>query len=353
MNRIPADISRKVLSVGCEYDPPKGGVAQVLYTYSNEVYPVFNCVINSSEGAALKKLFLFFAALLRMRRILAADKDLKIVHIHTASFHSFERSVWFMRLARAMKRKVVLHIHGGGFKNYYLTKPAWISKQLHKADYILALTDGWRSFYENELHLSHVMTVPNVVASPKVSAPAVKDGKIHLLFLGHIVQQKGIFDLLDVVNENKGKWNGKLILHIGGSHEVERLQRFIRDNELDDLVKFHGWVSGEKKAELQSLMDAFVLPSYVEGMPISILESLSYGKPVITTPVGGIPETVNDANGFLFTPGDKTAMADIIDGIINNPSLLTSKSVAAIESVRRNSPSYISSVLEKVYNDVA
>jgi glycosyltransferase involved in cell wall biosynthesis len=342
-------ISEKVLTVGCAYDPPKGGVAQVMYTYSKEVYPVFQCVVNSANGGALIKLWLAINGLIKMAWKLALNKNLRIVHIHTASYNSFKRSSWFVRLAKAMGRKVVLHIHGGGFREYYNTNPSWILKILKKADCVLALTDSWRKFYSDDLQLPNVVTVPNIVSNPQIKG-VEHDGRFHLLFLGFIVEQKGIFDLIEVIKKHKAEWNGKLLLHVGGSHEVERLQSFIKNNGLENLIQYEGWVSGDKKIMLLNLMDAYILPSYIEGLPISILEALSYGKPVITTPVGGIPEVINEQNGFLFEPGDHNAMYKIINSIVLNPTRLKEKAVNAKNSVDKNFPNSIAGILGAVYN---
>jgi glycosyltransferase involved in cell wall biosynthesis len=348
---ISKEISEKVLTVGCAYNPPKGGVAQVIYTYSQEVYPVFRCVVNSGKGGAVVKLWYAMRGLMKMALALVFDKNIRIVHIHTASYNSFKRSVWFIRLAKVMFRKVVLHIHGGGFREYYNTNPRWILKMLKKADCILALTDSWRKFYSEELQLPNVVTVPNIVSNPQIKK-VEHDGRLHLLFLGAINEQKGIFDLLKVINEHKIEWAEKFVLHVGGNQEIERLQEYVKANELSELVHYEGWVNGEKKIELLNLMDAFILPSYVEGLPIAILEALSYGKPVITTPVGGIPEIVNDKNGFLFSPGDVGAMGTIINTIVCDSSILHEKSSIAEASVKLNYPESVSSILENKYESL-
>ena len=138
-----------------------------------------------------------------------------------------------------------------------------------------------------------------------------------MLFLGLITEAKGIFDLLDVITEHKAEWNDKVVLHIGGNGKVEKLQKMIKESGIENLVKYEGWVSGEKKSELLNMADAFILPSYTEGVPISILEAESYGLPILSTPVGGIPEiVVDEENGILFSPGDKQAMKCAIDKLI-------------------------------------
>lgn len=342
---------RNVLTIGCECDPPRGGVAQVLYTYKNEVYERFRFVANSGEGGKIKKLWQAVRGYFQTAFILLTDNRIKIVHIHTASYVSFRRSSYFVKLAKALGKKVVLHIHGGGFKEYYQTNPDWILNILSRADCNIALTDFWKQFFQDELKLPYVVTVYNIIPYPTILG-VEHDNKVHLLFLGAINENKGIYDLLDVLNRNKEEWKDRLFLHVGGNQEIERLLSYIKANHLENMVSYEGWVEGEKKLHLLNLMDAFILPSYIEGLPISILESLSYGKPVITTPVGGIPEVVNSENGFMFEPGDKDALSELLSSIIRNPTILQEKGKKASMSVDFNYPHSISSTLSKVYNSL-
>lgn len=345
---LSSEISKEILTIGCSYKHPKGGIAQVLNTYSKEIFPDFQCVVNSGSNIKILNVSIGIFALIKTFFILSVRNSIKIIHIHTASYNSFKRSVWFMLLAKTMCRKVVLHIHGGGFREYYNTNPRWILKMLKKADCVLVLTDSWRKFYSDELQLPNVVTLPNIVSNPQLMK-VKHDGRLHLLFLGGIVEQKGVFDLVEVIKQHKDEWDGKLVLHVGGSHEVERLQSFIKDNGLEKLIQYEGWVSGNKKITLLNLMDAYILPSYIEGLPISILEALSYGKPVITTPVGGIPEVINERNGFLFESGDLEAMYKIINNIVSNPTSLKEMAVNAKNSVDKNFPNSIASFLESFY----
>jgi glycosyltransferase involved in cell wall biosynthesis len=89
------------------------------------------------------------------------------------------------------------------------------------------------------------------------------------------------------------------------------LEAAIAESGLGDCVHFNGFVSGDAKAGLLSRTDVFVLPSYNEGLPISILEAMSYGCAIVSTPVGGIPEVVKD-NGVLVKPGDIDGIASAI-----------------------------------------
>ena len=342
-------ISESILTISCAYNPPKGGIAQVVYTYSQEVYPIFKSVVNSKSGK-LRNLWYAIIGLIKTLWVLLYDKQIKIVHIHTASRNSFYRSMYFVRLAHLFQKKIVLHVHGGGFKEFYKTNKIRIKKDLQKVDVVVALTDSWENFFRNEIGLSNVDVVCNIVSQPQIASLERKDGLLHFLFLGFILEQKGIFDLLEMINEHKNELEGKIILHVGGNHEVERLKSYVSNHKLENIVNYEGWVSGQKKIDLLNLMDAFILPSYIEGFPISILESFSYGKPVFTTPVGGIPEMVNETNGYLFQPGDKIAMFEKINYVINNPETLVEKGQAARRVISNNLPNEVAIKLTTIYN---
>lgn len=336
-----------VLTIGCDYMPPKGGVAQVIYTYKNEVYDSFHFIKNSGNGSKLHNVILALWGCLKLFLLMINKQELRLVHIHTASFVSFRRAAVFVNISKLFNRNVILHIHGGGFRDYYKTNPQWILSVLNRCDRVIALTDSWQSFFY-EIGCKNVFVVKNIIPNPLINN-VEKDKMIHFLFLGWIVKEKGVFDIVDVLSEHKEECEGKIILHIGGDHEVEKLKNIIVSNKLEGIVRYEGWVSGGKKTQLLNMMDAFILPSYMEGLPISILESLSYGKPVITTPVGGIPEVVNQRNGFFFKPGDKREMWSIIKSIISHPDQLSEKSKAAKSSVKENMSDAVINQLKRVY----
>lgn len=87
-------------------------------------------------------------------------------------------------------------------------------------------------------------------------------------------------------------------------------------------MEFLGAVYGNEKLEVFRSCDFFLLPSYNEGFPIAIIEAMSAGLPIITTPVGGIPDVIKDEqSGFLINPGDYASMAQRILTLASNSSL--------------------------------
>lgn len=324
----------------------------VMKNYENYVFLDFKCVVNSGGKNKFEKLFKGVSGLILMFFKLLFDCKIKIVHIHTASNNSFRRSVWFLRLAKLFRKKVILHIHGGGFKDYYATNPKWISKMLNKSDGIIVLSESWKEYFQTITQHPEIFIVENIVAEP-INGEKHKSDKFELVFLGLINPAKGIFDLLEVLKENINEFSGKVLLHIGGNGNVDELKQKIEEYGLSDIVVYEGFVSGEKKTELLQNCDVFVLPSYVEGLPISILEAMSYKKPILSTPVGGIPEVVKDGvNGILFSPGDKSAIASAVIKMQQDNKLLEHMGEDSYRIIQPHFPDNVSSKLEQVYKEL-
>lgn len=346
---IGQDISKQVLTIGCQWKKPKGGIAVVLNSYSR-IFQGFNITVNSNGKNAVANVIQLLYSIVATTFKLLLCRKIRIVHIHTASYNSFKRSTLFISLAKIFKRKIVIHIHGGGFKEYYEKNRRFVHKHLLKCDTIIALTEYWKDFF-NRLGFDNVVIIPNIVEFPIMQEKKCKDNKIHLLYMGMISKAKGIYDLLDVINELKAEFENKIILHIGGNGETVTLQNIIKEQDLSNVIKFEGWVSGKKKIELLNNADIFILPSYTEGLPISILEAMSYSLPIISTNVGGIPEVINNGeNGFLVTPGDKKGFFCSIMKLSKDKALREKMGEASYQMIQPYFPDNVSEKLASIYN---
>lgn len=341
--------SDSVLTIGCAYKNPKGGIAQVLKSYDAYVFDRFKFVANSCNGNKFRKLMIAVAACLKCVGILACDRKVRIVHIHTASYVSFRRSAWFVRIAKLFGKRVVMHIHGGGFKHYYETQPRFVQRVLNRCDCIIVLSESWASFIKEITICPDVRVLENIIDDPTLLKCPKDTSHFHLLFLGLITRQKGIFDLLDMLADHRAEFEGRLCLHVGGNGEVETLKNKINEYGLTDIVKYEGWVSGDRKIELFNIVNAYILPSYVEGLPISILESMSYGLPVLSTPVGGIPEVVSEDTGILFNAGDKNGMYAAIKSVMTDKAKCERMGRAAKERCTPYLPDRVRQSLMRIY----
>lgn len=346
------DMLDSVLTIGCHYTPPKGGIAQTLYIYDHYIYPQFRCIVNSTSKGKLMNVWLLLYSLVNSVLCLLIDKKIRIVHIHTASNLSFYRSVLFVLLGKIFRRKVLLHIHGGAFLDFYKTAPRFVSWGLRQCDRIIVLSEGLKKQFSELVPSLDVRVIRNAVEPPALLKNPERDDLVHFLFLGVIKKEKGLFDLLEAMSRCKGDLRGKFILHVGGGGNEIYLQKMIEEKGLSDIVVFEGWVEGERKQSLLGSSDVFILPSYVEGLPITILEAMSHGLAVIATSVGAIPEIISPKGGILITPGDLDALVDAIRTLLRDERLRSEMGAFNRLKVK---PFHVKSVrqeLELLYRDV-
>ena len=254
-----------------------------------------------------------------------------------------------------MRRKVIFHCHGGEFKSYVAEiGESKVLNVLSKCDAIVVLSQKWVDYFKGDLGLKNVFVINNIVEPAQLFDENLKPTKeLKLLFLGAICDNKGIFDLLDVIATNKTEFIGRIKLYIGGNGEVERLQSVISQKQLAEIVEYVGWVTGEDKNRLLKDCDIVMLPSYIEGVPIALLEAMAYAKPSITTNVGGIPEIIESGkNGVIITPGDKDALYDAIRLFVDNPKLIAEYGAEGLSRVVDFYPESVKNQLENLYKQL-
>jgi glycosyltransferase involved in cell wall biosynthesis len=310
--KIKKEISEKVLTISVSRKE-KGGITSFVNTLSG-LYETFNYAASTRSKNPAVMLWYFGTCILKLFWFIFI-KRIKIVHLHGACYGSFVRKAIIINICRLLKVKSVYHIHSGEFKLFYVkyNKRNIIKRVIDKADVLIVLSDSWNRFFSSIISEKKICILNNMIEKPDFVKHYLPNRLItQFLFLGKIGEYKGIFDLLEVIKENKEYLVDKFVLYVGGDGKTAKLNKFIEKNALQDLVKFEGWVSGEKKKELLASCDVYILPSYNEGLPISILEAMSYGMPIISTNVGGIPEIVTNENGFLIEAGNKQQMLECI-----------------------------------------
>lgn len=342
--------ARNVLTIGIDNHVVHGGVAAVENVYST-FYKPFNHVATVVDYGAMRKLLTFFKAYAEFWCWMLFHSEIQIVHVHGASYASFWRKRIFINLAKRFGKKVVFHCHGSEFQRFTSQHTNAVVKTLNKCDCIIALSDSWKEWFEQTIHHKNVVVIKNVIAPPHIHK--VAHDRFTLLFLGRLGYRKGIYDLLDVLIAHKNEFQGKLELFFGGDGDVEQVKEIIYKNGLEEIAQYQGWVDGDKKESLLNMADAYILPSYNEGLPISVLEAMSYGLPIISTKVGGIPEIIADGvNGYLITPGGKDAIYASIKKLLDNPELAKQMGAKSLEIVKEHLPAYVEKQLHDLYESL-
>lgn len=333
----------KVLYLGPERKGARGGIAAVLDVYGRNIEHFHYLPTNSPRGT-LAGAAVLLCTLLRMPLERIAGR--RIAHIHYASGKSWTRKKMVWRWARLLGFRTVMHNHSGGFARQVEADGAEaIARCLGRADANVCLNEERLRMFSHELGLSNALIINNPVERPVPPADSMdkfdSPTTIEMVFLGKLCRDKGVYDMLEAAGRLKAEG---LRFHIsaGGNGEVEEFKARVAEMGLDDCVDYVGWVDGARKDALLRRAHVLLLPSYIEGLPISILEAMAYSTAVISTPVGGIPSLIEPGvGGQLAAPGDVDALADAMRRYITAPALAREHALQARATVE---PYYIDRV---------
>ncbi|WP_169741601.1 glycosyltransferase family 4 protein [Beijerinckia mobilis] len=302
----------------------RGGMRSVVEGYKADGFieaEDVQLVASYAEGNFLHRQVIFVGALLSFIRLLTLHR-VDLVHLHSAMRGSFWRKSILASLARMRGVPVIFHLHGSEMKSFYDEQKPWgqkkIADQLTRAARVVVLSESWRTFVQTIAPAADPLTVPNYVTVP--AQPARGTGSpLTLVFLGLIGARKGLYDLLEALAFVRQSYPD-IVLLVGGNGEEEKAKECVQALGLDDAVEFKGWVGPAEKAELLDRADIYVLPSYNEGLPMSVLEAMAYGIAVVTSNVGGLPELVEDGvHGRLVQAGDKEGLAAALLELARDP----------------------------------
>ncbi len=346
---------KNVLFIGPHYNQ-LGGIASVLEVYSKSI-PEFNFISSYDKKNGIYNIFYFANSLLKFVYKLISDRNIKIVHIHSAVRGSFLRKSIFLIIAKIFRKKTILHIHSGWFKQFYNNNPKLqfvIKYILNKPDELVCLSEEWKLYFDSITKSKKSIVVNNPVILPGHIKRIPCSNPIKVLFLNRIVAEKGIIDLAEFFNKNKAWLKGSFKLIVAGAGGAEKeFHEIIKENNLADIIEYKGWVVGKEKEEIIKNCDLFILTSYYEGLPMSILEAMSFGKPIIASKVGGIPQIVKqDENGWLLEAGDIKTLAEIFQQIKFNPGILELYGDKSLEIVKNYSPEKVTEKLNEVYGNL-
>ena len=357
MELLSFQLSSKVLTIGPDYKNHRGGVGAVISVYS-KYFGVFNFIPSYQVGSSIYKSYIFFISIFKLIFILISNRRIKIIHIHGASNGSFYRKFIIFLICRyVFRKKIVYHIHGGGFGNFY-KKSGSFSKRLirtllNNSDCIITLSQSWYKYFHENFNIKKLVILPNIIDYPHKLQRTISPDSLTFLFFGLICEAKGIFDLLTVIENNKEDYRSRMKLLIGGNGDTRKLQALINDHHTGDIIEYLGWVDNEKKSAAFNNSDVFVLPSYSEGLPISILEAMSYGKAIIATDVGGVSEIVREnENGILIEPGNLPQIRQAINKMLDHKDLVRRFGEVSELHVQRYLPDAVLKNLEDIYKSL-
>ena len=260
----------------------------------------------------------------------------KILYLHTAERGSFFRKAILVWTLKAFGMKTVMHHHAAEFEEFYAGLPEaakkFVNKTLEKVDLNLVLSERLVEMITSKAPAAKVKVLYNAVKTYDTN-PYDREAN-YILFLGRIGKRKGAYDLLEAIKRLDPVIDGKYKFLMCGDGEAEQVRKLVEEYGLTDRIAHIGWIEGQQKAEYLGKTMINVLPSYHEGLPMTILETMALGIPNISTPVASIPEVIEDGvNGLLVNPGDVEQLAAAIERLCGDQQLRMTISARAWKEI--------------------
>ncbi|HEM3616864.1 TPA: glycosyltransferase family 4 protein [Streptococcus suis] len=326
VEKVVREISTRLVSLGCEvtcYDRKTKHVmdasTEILKISEYKGVKIRSCFTIDKKGLAAVSSS-FFGSL----QILFSNANL--VHFHAEGPSAMIPIIKFFS-----KKKIIATIHGldwkrdkwgTGFASRYIKFGEKMAAKY--ADEIIVLSDGVKKYFE-ETYNRDTHFIPNGVSRPEVLSSNIIGSKYGLkkdnyfLFLGRIVPEKGIHYLIDAYNQVCT--NKKLVIAGGASDTDSYYEELKRKAQNNKNIIFTGFVQGQELKELYSNAYVYVLPSDLEGMPLSLLEAMSYGNCCVTSDIEECSTVMEDC-GVTFKKGNIQDLSQVLQRLNDDVKLI-------------------------------
>ncbi len=252
-----------------------------------------------------------------------------LLHVNITGRGSTIRKIVLLTVARGLGLRYILHIHDYDYAGYYRERSAFLQRRIattfRRAAIVLVLSRRDQEVISQlfDLPKDQTIVLHNAVPDPlpEVSRTCHPGEPCHVLFLGYLSARKGVPELLRALASlptTTRHWR----VTLAGDGPIDDFRKLAADLGILGRVSFPGWLDEAGVSALCADADVLVLPSHAEGLAMSVLEGLSHGLAVMTTPVGAHTEVIEpEVSGLLVPPGDVPALANALARVIADQSL--------------------------------
>jgi glycosyltransferase involved in cell wall biosynthesis len=324
---------RRILIFSPGGDAAKGGMGRMVQTLVRrlhadhdlpfEVVDTYGPEVNL-PGSKRRMPLYFAAAVLRLVRACLAG-EVGLAHLHMAANGSVYRKCVLLAICRAFRVPAIAHIHGGDLDQFCARSA--IGRRLLRAVFrnvaqVVVLGEYWRRFVETELGIapSRIAVLPNAISAPPAPGARATAAGCELVFLGYVTPEKGVDDLLEALATRplaEREWR----LTFAGTGALETYRARAAALGIADRIAFVGWIDEAQVGRLLAGADLLVLPSHFECLPMSIIEAMAHGLPVIATRVGSVSDAVVEGETGLLVPvGAPQELARALQRLLDSPA---------------------------------
>ncbi len=277
-------------------------------------------VSTSTNGSMLIRFLYMILGYIKILWILST-KPIEIVHIHMAEKGSVFRKGRVARWGKLKNKKVIIHLHAGPFMAWYKkTSPNTqrrICKIMGYSDLVFVLGEYWKRELSEIIPEEKMIVLYNGVECPKINQYNIQAKNI--VYFGVMKKEKGTYDLIEAIHQINDKLPEETKVVLCGNDLEGDIRQVIANAGLSKRFELPGWVVGNEKEHIFSDAMIDVLPSYYEGLSMTVLEAMARGIPIITTDISTMPELLEKDR--LIKPGDSKALANEILKLIESAEL--------------------------------
>ncbi|WP_198026660.1 glycosyltransferase family 4 protein [Bradyrhizobium sp. ARR65] len=259
--------------------------------------------------------------------IAMARHDVDLLHIQLAWGGSIYRKLMIAALARYFGIPYVVHLHGGRFGQSWEGARTYLARRIDRlfmdSAAIIVLGQCWARLIVDRLPgvKEKITILPNTTTFPSAPNRCRAYGEpIQITFLGYVGPGKGVPQLIDALGKlsTRAAWSAT----IAGRGELAQSRSHAQRVAIADRVEIPGWLGPDETRALLGRTDILVLPSFVENLPMVVIEGFAYGLAVVATPVGAVPEVIDHGrNGLLVPVGDVEALAGALHRLLEDGEL--------------------------------
>lgn len=310
-----------VLMVGVSADRV-GGMWTVAKSYINSreynEKTHLSYIATSTNGSALKRMLCMLKGYHKARHILRSGRT-DIVHLHMAEKGSTYRKGVLAKWGKQAKARVIIHLHAGPFMAWFHSLSDYRQKKVIKilnyADCVVVLGEYWKRELKSIIPEHKISVLYNGVVCPQQNNYRIQAKNI--VYFGVMRKEKGIYDLLEALSEIDHRLDPKTKVILCGTDLTGEIENVIEGYHLKGRVILTGWIGEEARQKVFSEAMLDILPSYYEGLSMSVIEAMAYGIPVLTTNISTMPELLGE-EARLIEPGDIKGLSERILELAEN-----------------------------------
>lgn len=325
----------KVLITHPEFEDP-GGVSNYYKRLKDKFEtPTLHFAVGkrTRERGVIARIFRMFLDYYRFVKCLRKS-NIDIVHMNPSlDWKSFIRDGAFSLLARAYKKKTVVFFHGWvkSFEELIDRHFVWLFKFFFgKSDAFIVLSEQFKKILEKWGIKQGIYRGVTVIDEDDLTGFNIQNAlkrrgnsvKWSILYLSRIIKEKGIYETIEAVSLLESKYPMIELIVAGDGDELENVKSFVHNCKMSNVI-FLGYVKGEEKHHIFEKSQIFCFPTYYcEGLPISVVEAVAYGLPVVTRPVGGLADFFkNEEHGFITDSLNPVIYANLIERLFLDKEL--------------------------------